>query len=65
MEAKDEKITQDALQSRIPGTIRASQRIFKLDNLNEIREKRMAGDMIGIDYEQPTMNEDTSVGKAT
>ncbi|SEF54991.1 hypothetical protein [Nitrosomonas ureae] len=51
MEAKDEKITQNALQSRIPGTIRASQRIFKLDNLNEIREKRMAGDMIGIDYE--------------
>lgn len=65
MEDKDEKITQDALQSRIPGTIGASQRINKLGNLNEIREKRMAGDMIGIDDEQSTTDEDTSIGKAT
>lgn len=36
-----------------------SLRIDKLGNLDEIREKRMAGDMIGIDYEHSTKVEDT------
>ncbi len=36
-----------------------SLRIDKLGNLDEIREKRMAGDMIGIDYEHPGKDEDT------
>ena len=36
-----------------------SLRIDKLGNLDEIREKRMAGDMIGIDYEHSAKDEDT------
>ncbi|MEK7844960.1 MAG: hypothetical protein AAB259_04360, partial [Pseudomonadota bacterium] len=34
-----------------------SQRINKLGNLEEIREKRMAGGAIGIDYEQKAEDE--------
>lgn len=36
-----------------------SLRIDKLGNLDEIREKRMAGDVIGIDYEHSAKDEDT------
>ncbi|SOD16475.1 hypothetical protein [Nitrosomonas ureae] len=28
-------------------------RLNKLANLDEIREKKMAGDLVGIDYERP------------
>jgi hypothetical protein len=33
-----------------------AQRINKLGNLEEVREKKMTGDMIGIDYEYPKKN---------
>lgn len=33
-----------------------AQRINKLGNLEEVREKKMASDMIGIDYEYPKKN---------
>ncbi len=36
-----------------------SLRIDKLGNLDEIREKRMAGDMMGIDYEHSGKDADT------
>lgn len=36
-----------------------SQRLNKLGNLDEIREKKMAGDTIGIDYEHSSINEVT------
>ncbi len=36
-----------------------SSRLNKMGNLNEVREKKMAGDMIGIDYEYSKTNEDT------
>ena len=36
-----------------------SLRINKLGNLEEIREKKMAGNMIGIDYEHTIKNEST------
>lgn len=36
-----------------------SRRIDKLGSLDEIHEKRMAGDTIGIDYEHPAKDEDT------
>lgn len=36
-----------------------SQRLNKLGNLNEIREKKMAGDAVGIDYEHSAENGDT------
>jgi hypothetical protein len=36
-----------------------SQRINKLGDLEEIREKRMAGDTIGIDYEHSDKGEDS------
>lgn len=38
-------------------------RINKLGNLEEIREKRMAGDLTGIDYEQPATIEKTPARK--
>lgn len=34
-------------------------RLDKLGNLDEIREKKMAGDMIGIEYEHSLINEAT------
>lgn len=34
-------------------TQETTMRLNKLANLNEIREKKLAGDLIGIDYEQP------------
>jgi len=40
-----------------------SQRIDKLGSLDEVREKRMAGDTIGIDYEHPAKDEDTISNK--
>ena len=36
-----------------------SQRLNKLGNLEEIHEKKMAGDMIGIEYEHSLKNEAT------
>ena len=36
-----------------------SQRLNKLGDLEEIREKKMAGDMIGIEYEHSLINEAT------
>lgn len=36
-----------------------SQRLNKLGNLAEIREKKMAGDTVGIDYEHSAVNGDT------
>ena len=36
-----------------------SSRINKLGDLEEIREKKMAGNMIGIDYEHTIKNEST------
>ncbi len=35
-------------------TQETTMRLNKLANLDEIREKKMAGDLVGIDYEQPT-----------
>lgn len=46
--------TVDKLDELIQDT---SQRINKLGNIEEIREKRMAGGAIGIDYEQKAKNE--------
>lgn len=40
-----------------------SLRIDKLGSLDEVREKRMAGDMIGIDYEHSGKDEDTISNK--
>lgn len=34
-------------------TQETTMRLNKLANLNEIREKKLAGDLVGIDYEQP------------
>ena len=36
-----------------------SQRLSKLGDLEEVREKKMAGDMIGIEYEHSLKNEAT------
>ncbi|NBQ67659.1 MAG: hypothetical protein EBU46_02035 [Nitrosomonadaceae bacterium] len=36
-------------------------RLNKLGNLDEIREKKMAGDTIGIDYEHSAVNDDTII----
>lgn len=36
-----------------------SQRLNKLGNLEEIHVKKMAGDMIGIEYEHSLINEAT------
>ncbi|QOJ23713.1 MAG: hypothetical protein HRU78_08660 [Gammaproteobacteria bacterium] len=38
-----------------------AQRLNKLGNLNEIHEKKMAGDTVGIDYEHSTVNDDTMI----
>ena len=35
-------------------------RLNKLADLDEIREKKMAGDMVGIDYDQPTKDKNTT-----
>lgn len=40
-----------------------AQKINKLGNLEEIREKRMAGDLTGIDYEQSATTEEMPAGK--
>jgi len=40
-----------------------ARRINKLGNLEEVREKKMAGDMIGIDYEYP--KKDATDSRAT
>lgn len=40
-----------------------AHRINKLGNLEEVREKKMAGDMIGIDYEYP--KKDATDSRAT
>lgn len=37
----------------------ASMWLNKMGNVDEVREKRMAGDMIGIEYEQVRTNDDT------
>lgn len=39
----------------------ASLWLNKMGNMDEVREKRMAGDMIGIEYEQARTNDDTIV----
>lgn len=36
-------------------------RLNKLGNLDEIREKKMAGDTVGIDYEHSAVNDDTII----
>ncbi|OQW83740.1 MAG: hypothetical protein BVN30_05050, partial [Proteobacteria bacterium ST_bin16] len=36
-----------------------SQRLIKLGDLEEVREKKMAGDTIGIEYEHSLINEAT------
>lgn len=36
-----------------------ARRLNKLGNLNEIHEKKMAGDTVGIDYEHSAVNGDT------
>ena len=36
-----------------------SQRLSKLGDLDEIREKKMAGNTVGIDYEHSAVNDDT------
>lgn len=40
-----------------------AQKINKLGNLEEIREKRMAGNLTGIKYEQPSTTEEMPAGK--
>ena len=37
----------------------ASLWLNKMGNMNEVREKRMAGDMIGIELERVRTNDDT------
>jgi len=56
---KNETLTPESV-TRLDELIKdTAQRLNKLGNLNEIHEKKMAGDTVGIDYEHSTVNDDT------
>lgn len=56
---KDKTLSTDSIRMLDELTREASLRIKKLSDLEEIREKRMAGGAMGIDYERP-MNTDAT-----
>lgn len=56
---KNQTLTPESLRKLDELIDDTSLRLNKLGNLDEIREKKMAGDTIGIDYEHSSINEVT------